>query len=69
MEKFSDLSNSQIRCLIDEWLHSSRDRSMMKDYLIDGMTFEEMADKYCISVRWTKELVSRSMNAMKSHRK
>ena len=55
-----DLSNSEIAYLIDEYIHNARDRSLLKDRLIDGMRFEPLAEKYDLSVRHTKTLVYRA---------
>lgn len=37
-----EYTNSQIRDLIAEWIHSSDDRRMLELRLIDGMTFEQI---------------------------
>ena len=55
--KLEDLSNSEITYLIDEYIHNARDRSLLKDRLIDGMRFEPLSEKYDLSVRHTKTLV------------
>jgi len=52
-----EYSNSQIREIISEWIHSARDREILYDRLIDGMTFEKLAEKHDISVRQTKNIV------------
>lgn len=68
MDKLRGMPNSKIRYIIDEWIHSSRERSIMKDFLIDGMTFEEMSIKYGISSRWLKELVARNLTNLSEHK-
>jgi DNA-directed RNA polymerase specialized sigma subunit len=35
---------------------STRNRAILKDHYIDGMTFEEVAEKYGLSVRHTKQI-------------
>lgn len=52
-----EYSNSQIRELIAEYIHSIRDREILSDRLIDGMTFEKLAEKHDLSVRQTKNIV------------
>jgi hypothetical protein len=68
VDKFSEVPNSELRAMIDEWIHSSRERDMLKDHLIDGMTYEKMAEKYDISVRWMKHLMCRNMHKLISHK-
>lgn len=52
-----DYSNSEISRLIDEYIHSERDRSIMKDRLINGMVYEKLAEKYALSVSQVKRIV------------
>ena len=52
-----DYTNSQISALIDEHIHSERDRDLMKRRYIDGITFEKLAEEFNISVRQTKRIV------------
>lgn len=52
-----EYTNSQIKELIDEYIHSDRDRQMLKSRLIDGLTFEQLAEKYDLSVRQVKRIV------------
>ena len=55
--KFEDISNSELSELIDEWIHSERDRNIMKSRLIDGLTFERLAEKHEMSTRHIKRVV------------
>lgn len=41
-----EYSNSQIRCIIEDWVHSERDREVLCYRLIDGLTFEGIANRY-----------------------
>ena len=42
----SDYSNSQMARVIDEWIHSERDRRIAKRRLIDGLTIEKLAEEF-----------------------
>lgn len=55
----ADYSNSQIAFLIDEWIHSERDRAIMKRRLIDGICYEPLAEEFDISVAQIKRIVYR----------
>lgn len=52
-----DYSNSEIRQAIEEWIHSERDRRIMIDRLINGYTYEKLAEIYDLSVRQIKNIV------------
>ena len=49
--------NSQIRDLIAEYIHSERDRKILHRRLIDGITFEKLAEEQEMSVRQIKNIV------------
>lgn len=52
-----DYSNSDIEKAIDEWIHSERDRRILKRRLIDGICYEPLADEMDMSVRQIKNIV------------
>ena len=54
-----EYTNSQIREIISEYIHSERDRKIMERRLIDGITFERLAEEFDLSVRCTKTIVYR----------
>ena len=41
-----EYTNSEIAHVIDEYVHSARDRAIISDRLINGMKIEELAYKY-----------------------
>ena len=55
-----DYTNSQISSLIDEHIHHALHRQMLKDRLIDGMTYEQIAEKHDMSVRQIKNIIYKS---------
>lgn len=62
-------TNSQIVFLIDEHIHSERDRGIMKRRLVDGIRFEPLAEEYDISVRQCKTIVQRHQKELFTHLK
>lgn len=62
-----DLSNSEISFLIDQWIRNARDRAILKDRLINGMTFERLAEKHDMSVRQTKNIVYKATERLIRH--
>ena len=62
-----EYTNSQIRELIDEIIHSERDRKIMKRRLIDGICFEPLAEEFDMSVRQIKSIVYRESVKLFKH--
>jgi len=63
----TEYSNSHIAELIDEWIHSERDRAIMKRRLIDGLTFERLAEEFDMSVRQVKRIVYKCSDSLFKH--
>lgn len=55
-----EYTNSVIRNLIAEHLHSQRDRQIMERRLIDGVVFEKLAEEFSMSTRQIKNIVYRN---------
>lgn len=62
-----EVSNSEIAALIDEWIHSERDRKILKRRLIDGIRFEPLAEEFDMSVRQIKNIVREGSTKVFSH--
>ena len=54
-----EYTNSQIRELIEEHIHSERDRAVLLRRLVDGITFERLSGEFLMSVRQVKNIVYR----------
>ena len=52
-----EYTNSQIRNLIADIIHSERDRKILERRLVDGITFERLADEFEMSPRQIKTIV------------
>jgi hypothetical protein len=62
-----ELSNSQIEQLIDEWIHSERDRRILKRRLIDGICYEPLAEEFDMSVRQMQNIVYKAQKELFKH--
>ena len=62
-----DYSNSQIRNVISEWIHNERDRHILERRLIDGVTFERLAEEFDMSDRQIKRLVYKLQETLFKH--
>ena len=69
MLDLDNISNSDISRLIDEWIHSERDRKILKRRLIDGICYEPLADEMDMSVRPIKNIVSKAEAKLFKHMK
>lgn len=62
-----EYSNSQIREIIGEYIHSSRDREIMARRLIDGITFEKLAEEFDLSVSQVKRIIRKDSDVLFRH--
>ena len=66
-DKLDDISNSEIDHLINEWIHSERDRQILHYRLVDGLTYEKIADQMDMSVRAIKNIVYKTEAKLFKH--
>ena len=52
-----EYTNSQMLELIREHIHSERDRLILRDRLIHGLTMERLSEKHGLSVRQIKNII------------
>lgn len=64
-----DYKNSEIEKVIDEYIHSERDRQVLKYRYIDGYTYEKIAELMDLSVRQTKTIVYKQGDRVMFHMK
>jgi len=57
-----EYSNSDMSCLIDEYIHSERDRAILKRRLLDGICYEPLAEEFDLSVRQVKNIVYKNQD-------
>lgn len=62
-----EYTNSQIRDLIAEYIHSERDRAMLCRRLIDGITFERLAEEFDLSPRQARTIIRKSEMILFKH--
>lgn len=67
MRKEHGLSRSQITELTDEWILNARDRNIVKRRLIDGITYEELAEEFHLSAQRVKEIVGKALTVILAH--
>ena len=64
-----EYTNSEMRALIEEHIHSARDRAILYERLINGLTFEALAEKVDMSTRQVKTIVYKCEKELFKHLK
>ena len=62
-----EYSNSQVRELIAEYIHSERDRAILTRRLIDGLVFERIAEEFEMSPRQIRSIVHKQEEVLFKH--
>ena len=62
-----ELSRTQYEELILEWIFSERDREITKRKLLDGVTYERLAEEFDISEVQAKRIVRKSTEILLKH--
>lgn len=62
-----DLPRSEWERLIDEWIFSERDRRILKRRLLDGVTFERLAEEFRMSPCQVKRIVKQGLAVLIKH--
>lgn len=59
---FEDRTNSEIIQLINDYIHSERDRKLMQRRYVDGIKFEPLSEEFDLSPVQTKRIVYKQSN-------
>lgn len=62
-----EYTNSQIRELISEHIHSERDRRLLERRLIDGIVFERLGEEFEMSDRQVRRIVYKLQEQLFKH--
>ena len=65
MQNYVSLTNSELAERISEYIHSERDRQILKMKLIDGLTYEKIAETVEMSPRYIRSLVRKLTGHLK----
>ena len=64
-----EYSNLEVTAIIDDYIHSERDRSILKRRLSDGICYEPLAEEFDLSVRQIKKIVYKGQEIVFKHLK
>jgi hypothetical protein len=62
-----NISNSELRVLIEEWVKGETNRAILKRRLIDGKTHLELADEFNLSVESIKKIIYKQQAILFRH--
>lgn len=62
-----EYTNSQIKSLIMEYIHNSVDRKAVYLRLVDGMTFEKIAETVQLDVKTVRKRIHKCENELFRH--
>ena len=65
--KGSNLSRSELSALIDEWILNERNRNILKRRLLDGITYDRLAEEFDLSDRQIKSIVYKCQDIIFRH--
>lgn len=66
-EEIDKYSTDHIVRLIDQYIHSERDRAILKRKLLDNIVFEQMEEEFTLSVRRLKSIVYKGQEKIFRH--
>ena len=64
MRPVLDYTNTEVCILIVDRIHNVRNRLILYDRLVHGLTFEQLAEKHDLSVRQVKNIVYKGMDVI-----
>jgi DNA-directed RNA polymerase specialized sigma24 family protein len=64
---FPEISRSELSFLIDEWILVEKHRDILKLRLLDGKTYDAIADRVDMSVRQVKNIVYKNEEKLFKH--
>ncbi len=67
MKRFTNISNTQLMQLINDWIKNERDRHILKRRLIDGIRLEPLAEEFDLTVDRVKQIVYTDIALIQQH--
>ena len=62
-----DYSNARVCEVIADYIHNARDRDLIRDSLVDGMSYDELAGKYSLTYEGVKGIMRKGKAALDKH--
>ena len=62
-----DITNEHIAEVIDSYIHSQRDRKLLKRRYIDGLVYEELSEEFFLSTVQVKRIIYKQSEILFKH--
>lgn len=62
-------SRTEVEFVIDEWIFHERNRNILKRRLLDGLTYEKLAEEFDMSPQQIKTIVKKCQDTLFCHLK
>ena len=62
-----NISRTEAEKLIDEWIFNERNRTVLKRRLLDGITYERLAEEFDLSTQQAKNIVYKCQDLLSRH--
>ena len=62
-----DKPRSEVEVLIDEWIFNERNRNILKRRMLDGLTYERLAEEFDLSTQQVKCIVYKCQEILSCH--
>lgn len=62
-----NVSTFELSYLIDSWIFNERNRKIVKRKMIDGITFEKLAEEFDLSTQQVKTIVYKCQGIISLH--
>ena len=62
-----EYTNSQIKFLIEEYVHNSQDREMLYSRLVDGLTFEQIGFNFGMTTKTVRKRLRKQEDIIFRH--
>ena len=59
-----EYGNSQIVAIVNEYVHNKKHRDILMSKYIDGLTYEQLGEKYDLTDRQVKNIVYKYQNIL-----
>lgn len=60
-------SRTEYETIITEWIFSERDRAIIRRRILDGISYERLAEEFELSVQQTKRICYKSQDIILNH--
>ena len=59
MKSFDNISNTDLSAIIEDWVKNERDRRVLHRKLIDGISYERIAEEFSLSVKQIYRIIGK----------